>query len=109
MSGHLGPALRVLRTREIGIRLALGAPRSSVLSVVVGRGVGLALAGVGLGLLAALGLGGLLRGLLFGVRATDPLVLAGAPLLLLGVSALASWLPARRATAVDPTVALRSD
>jgi putative ABC transport system permease protein len=97
------------RTRELGIRLALGASRSAMLSSVVGRGLGLALAGAVIGLLAAVALGGLLRGLLFGVGEHDPLVLAGAPLLLLSIRALASWLPARRATAVDPMIALRSE
>ena len=97
------------RTRELGIRLALGAPAGRVLAAVVGRGLGLALAGAGLGMLAALVLGGTLRGLLFGVHPTDPLVLLAAPAFLLVVAGLASYLPARRATAVDPMIALRTD
>jgi putative ABC transport system permease protein len=97
------------RTRELGIRLALGAPAAQVRAAVVRRGLGLALAGAVLGVVGALGLGGTLRGLLFGVKPADPLVLLAAPALLLLVAGLASYLPARRATAVDPMIALRSD
>ena len=99
----------VQRTRELGIRLALGAPAGRVRGSVIRRGLALATAGVGLGLLGAIALGGTLRALLFGVRADDPLVLALAPLALLGVAALASYLPARRATAVDPALTLRAE
>ena len=99
----------VQRTRELGIRLALGAPAVRVLASVVGRGLALAIMGAGLGVLVAILMAGTLRGLLFGVRPTDPLVLVAAPVFLLVVAALASYVPARRATAVDPIIALRTD
>jgi len=96
-------------TREIGIRMALGAGSREVLLMVVGHGVRLAAAGIVLGLLGALLGTRLMRGLLFGVTATDPLTFLAVPLLLLGVALFASWLPARRATSVDPVVALRAE
>jgi hypothetical protein len=95
--------------RELGIRLALGAPRWRLLREVVGHGVALALLGVGLGLVGALGLTRLLQGLLFGVARTDPVIFAATPVILAGVAVLASCLPARRATRVDPMIALRSE
>jgi putative ABC transport system permease protein len=95
------------RTNEIGLRLALGAQAGDVIRLILKHGLKLALAGVTLGLLASFGLTQLLKTMLFGVSATDPLtfVLIGA--LLLAVSLLACWLPARRAAKVDPLVALR--
>jgi putative ABC transport system permease protein len=95
------------RVREIGIRMALGARRSDVLKVVVTRGMSLALAGVALGILASLAMTRLIAGLLFGVGASDPLTLAIFTLLLVAVALLANYIPARRATKVDPMVALR--
>src|SRR5690606_33643224 len=97
------------RTREIGIRMALGASRPAVIRTVMGRGVRLISLGLVLGVSGALLLSRFLRGLLFGVSATDPAIIAGATTLLLAVAVLASYLPARRATRVDPNVALRGD
>ncbi|MBU8898894.1 ABC transporter permease [Corallococcus sp. M34] len=95
------------RTREISIRLALGARRVDVLSMVVREGAGMALMGVGLGLVGALALGRVLQRVLFGVDASDPLVLAGGAVLLVLMAVLASYLPARRASRVEPAEALR--
>lgn len=95
------------RTREIGVRLALGAPTSDVLGMVVGRGLRLAAVGLVVGLAGALVLTRLMRGVLYGVTATDPLTFGIVIMVLLAVAAIASWLPARRATKVDPLVALR--
>ena len=95
------------RTQEIGIRLALGAQTSQVRRMVVRQGMWLALAGVVIGVAAAFGLAQLITAFLFGVTARDPLVFAGVPALLAAVAFLAVWLPARRASQVDPLVALR--
>jgi len=97
------------RTREIGIRIALGAERSDVLRLVVGQGTVLAVSGVAVGLAGALALTRVMRSLLFGVSATDPAIFAGAAAFLAAVALLASYIPARRAMAVDPTVSLRYD
>ena len=97
------------RTREIGIRIALGAERSDVLRLVVGQGTVLAVSGVAVGLAGALALTRVMRSLLFGVSATDPAIFAGAAAFLAAVAMMASYIPARRAMAVDPTVSLRYD
>jgi putative ABC transport system permease protein len=95
------------RTQEIGIRLALGAQGSQVRQMVVRQGMLLALVGVVIGLAASFGLARLITTFLFGVTARDPLVFAGVPALLACVALLAVWLPARRASKVDPLIALR--
>jgi predicted permease len=97
------------RTHEIGIRIALGAENKSVLQMVLRQGLSLAAAGAAVGLLGAVIVSHLMRGLLYGVRPTDPLTFAGVAVLLIGVALLACYIPARRATRVDPLVALRHE
>ena len=97
------------RTREFGIRFALGATSEDVLGLVLKQAARLAGLGIALGVLGAVGLSHVLTGLVHGVSTTDPLVFVAVALLLLGVALLASWLPARRASRVDPMTVLRSE
>ena len=99
----------VQRTKEIGIRMALGAEQHAVLRLVVGDGMRLAAFGIAIGFGLAVGLSRVLRGMLFGVSSFDPIAYAGLTLVLAGVALLASWLPARRAARVDPVIALRAE
>jgi putative ABC transport system permease protein len=95
------------RTHEIGLRVALGASQAEILRLVVVRGLVISAIGAAIGLAAALQLTRGLSGMLYGVTATDPFVFAGVPLLLIAVSVIASYVPARKATRIDPLVALR--
>ncbi len=95
------------RTREIGIRMALGADTSSTLQMILAEGLKVTLVGLGVGLLLAIGLGRVLAGFLFDIRGFDPLVLGIAPVLLALVALFACYVPARRAALVDPMIALR--
>jgi putative ABC transport system permease protein len=97
------------RRREIGIRMALGAGKSEVLKMVISQGIKLALIGVAIGLAGALGLTRFLSSLLFGVKPNDPLTLVAASALFMAVAILASYIPARRATKVDPLEALKHE
>ena len=97
------------RTREIGIRMALGADSGDVLRLVVRDGLRLTLIGIGLGLMGAIALGLILSRVLYGIQPMDGTVYAGVTVLLLTVAALACYVPARRATRVDPLIALRAE
>ncbi|MCW5560156.1 MAG: ABC transporter permease, partial [Verrucomicrobiae bacterium] len=99
----------VQRTREIGVRVALGAQQRDVLSLVMGKGLRLALTGAAIGLVGGLTLTRLVSSLLYGVEPTDPLTYGSVVMLLVIVALLACWLPARRAARVDPMVALRNE
>jgi putative ABC transport system permease protein len=97
------------RTHELGIRATLGASRGEIVGLVLRQGMKLAAIGIAAGALAALALTRFLAGLLYGVRPADPATLAAVTLLLGGIAFLACYIPARRATAVDPVVALRCE
>jgi predicted permease len=97
------------QTRDIGIRIALGARRNDVVRMVLWRGVRLTAVGIGLGLIAAIWLTRLMSRMLFDIAPTDPLTFSGIALLMLVVTVVACYLPARRATTVDPMIALRSE
>jgi hypothetical protein len=96
-----------LRTREIGIRMALGAPRVTVLALITGHGMLMALAGVGIGLAVAVAVGRVMRGLLFGVGGSDPAILFAVPMVLLLVALFACAFPSIRAARLDPQAVLR--
>ena len=95
------------RTRELGVRMALGAEARDVLGMVLRHGVGLASIGIGLGLVAAFGLSRFLGSMLYGISPTDPVTLAGISIFMLLVVLAACYIPARRATRIDPMTALR--
>jgi ABC-type antimicrobial peptide transport system permease subunit len=97
------------RTRELGIRLALGAPARRVFGLVIGQGMRLAVAGAALGVLAGLLLSRAMQGMLFAVSASDPLTFVAVPAVLLLVALASCWYPARRAARVDPNRILRAD
>jgi putative ABC transport system permease protein len=97
------------RTHEIGVRMALGAARRSVLEMIVGRGVGLAVLGIAVGIVAALGLTKGIADLLYGVSPTDPATFAAVAVFLLAVVLLACLIPAYRATRVDPLISMRAE
>jgi len=99
----------VQRLREIGIRMALGAKAGDVVRMVSRQGLHLTLIGVALGLVAAFGLTRLMASILYGVSPADPLTFGGVALFLVGVSFLATWIPAQRATRVDPVIVLREE
>jgi len=97
------------RTAEIGVRMALGAAPVNVFRLMIGHGLSLSVAGIGLGLIAAFGLTRVMISMLVGVKPTDPITFLAIVVLFLLIAALASWLPARRAAALDPTIALREE
>jgi putative ABC transport system permease protein len=97
------------RTREIGIRMALGARRAAVVSMVLRHGMGLVLVGVAAGMGAAFAMARVIRGMLFGISASDPLTFVMVPLFLAAVALAACYVPARRAAGVDPLIALRQE
>jgi putative ABC transport system permease protein len=97
------------RTAELGVRMALGAPSGQIFGLVIGQGLRLSVAGIGIGLLAAFILTRSMRSMLVGVEPTDPLTFATISVLFLAIAAFACWIPARRASRLTPTVALRED
>src|SRR6185437_10102927 len=97
------------RTQEIGVRMALGAGRSEIVRLVLGRGLILVLAGIGVGVAVALSVSRLIANLLFNVSPADPVTFVGVPLLLGTMALAASYIPAFRATRIDPAIALRGE
>jgi putative ABC transport system permease protein len=97
------------RTQEIGIRMALGAGQGNMMKLILGQGMLLAAIGIAIGLAAAYGLTRVLAGLLFGVKATDPLTFSLVAVILATVALIAAFIPARRATRIDPILALRNE
>jgi putative ABC transport system permease protein len=97
------------RTREIGVRMALGAPRRDVLRMIVGEGMRMGIAGIAAGLAGAVAVSRALSSMLFGVQARDPLTFASVATILVAIVLAACYLPARRATAIDPVIALREE
>jgi ABC-type antimicrobial peptide transport system permease subunit len=99
----------VLRTREVGIRMALGSTRRAVLTLIMREVAGPVLAGLTVGIVLAVGASILLRGALYGLSRVDSISFAGISMLFLGIALIATWLPSRRAMRVDPMVALRCE
>jgi ABC-type antimicrobial peptide transport system permease subunit len=97
------------RTHEIGIRMAMGAPRANILRMVLRQGMGVTVLGIGVGMLGALAITRVLSGLLFGVSPSDPVTFVVVGVLLGGVALVATYVPARRATRTDPLAALRTE
>jgi putative ABC transport system permease protein len=97
------------RTREIGIRIALGSPRTSICGLIVRQGIIMVGLGILIGVLVSLSCGPLMRHFVYGVTPHDPVNMIGVTALLGGIAILACWLPARRAARVDPVIALRSE
>jgi predicted permease len=97
------------RTAEIGVRMALGAAPTIIFQLIVGEGLRLSMMGIGVGLIAAVGVTRVMASMLIGVKPTDPITFAAMAILFIVIAAIASWLPARRAAALDPTVALRGE
>jgi putative ABC transport system permease protein len=95
------------RTAEIGVRMALGAERGDILRLIVLQGLRLSVVGIVIGVVAAFGLGRVITAMLVGVKPTDPATFAGVTVVFLAISTLAAWIPARRASILDPTKALR--
>jgi putative ABC transport system permease protein len=106
--GVLSTAVRQ-RTAEIGMRMVFGAPRFSILRLIVGEGLRLSAIGLALGVLAGVGVTGLMRALLVAVSPTDPPTFAAITLLFVGIALAAAWVPAYRASRLEPTVALREE
>ena len=97
------------RTAEIGVRMALGAPPSRIFSLVVGQGLWLSATGIGIGLIAAAAVTRVMASILVGVRATDPATFIAIVVFFFVIAGLACWIPAWRASSLDPTVALREE